>query len=546
MKTEYIMVDDFVKDRKDAAKGIQAAIIYAQEHQINEIIFEKGIYYLRDYEEIETNSIAHDDGCGDIKDKDCHLILQDLEKITLKGFLAEDKSPGTILAGYNSRIQQTLLPSIIWATSCNNLTLKNIGFTREPETASAGIVRNVKNDTIEVEVFEGLPCYDNMSVYCMNRFNLEKKELLGASLTFGFGYDNKFRKTGERTLSLVDASIAQKIKVGDGLSWHQAGKTDFLLFFGQCKNLVLDNIRIYNTNSFGILTENCKNIIAKQLVIKPKGNQLFTGSRDGWKIYRCTGNILLDTCHIEGVRMDGQNIHSNFMIVKEILSENSLLCTCKYAPIPLEARTKMEFYNETEIIENEIIKWEVKGSYFTEILQNEDDSAGKAVIGSKNNHTLYEIHFKEPLDYFVKKDTLMTPKCWEPESYICKNSSFNNIAGAGHLLRCGDVIIENCNYSNIMNAGILMGAEFDTHCEGGHAVNVKITGCNFDNCGFNPRYGEYGCACIAIKSQGFDGPYNQKITIENNKFINSQRALEISDSKEVKLRNNHIFTLSGQ
>lgn len=540
MVTGSIHVDEFIKDNSDAAQGIREAIRYAKEHKKRELLFGEGTYNLTDAITIETVSIAHDDGCGDVHEKDCHLILEELKDFTLRGMVSEDGTPLTVLAGYNSQITQALLPAIIWAISCNNLTLKNIAFTRDPETASAGIVSAIEGDTILVDVFDGLPCYDNMGAYCMNRFDLQNKSLLGASLTFGFGFDTKFIREGERRLSLTDASIAKSVNVGDGISWHQAGKTDFQLFFGNCTNLILDNVRIYNTNSFAIITENCRNIIANRLVIKPRGNQLFTGSRDGWKVYRCSGDIHLDHCHIEGVRMDGQNMHSNFMIVQEVLSDHSVLCSCKYAPIPLTSEYKMEFYHGTKIYENEIEQWEFSGGFSTQSVQTEESTAGAAVVGSTNHTTLYKIQFKNPLHNFVQKGCLMTPLCWEPESYICKNSSFHNIAGAGHLLRCGEVMIEQCQYKNLMNAGILMGAEFDTHCEGGHAVNVKITDCLFDHCGFKPRYGEFGCGCIAIKSQGFEEPLNQHITIERNQFLNSKIALEIRDAQDVLMKENRF------
>ncbi|MDF2473033.1 MAG: hypothetical protein K0R21_815 [Anaerocolumna sp.] len=546
MATEYVNVDDYVLDKNNAAKGIRAAIQYAREHKKQEIIFGAGTYYLTDYVTIDTVSIAHDDGCGDIREKDCHLLLEDFDGITLKGRIAEDGSPMTILAGYNSQIVQTQLPAILWVNSCVNLTLKNLAFTREPETASAGIVRAIEKDTIIVEVFEGLPCYDNMGAYCMNRFNLMDKSLLGASLTFGFGFDTRFIKIGDRQLSLTDSAIAGIVKVGDGLSWHQAGKTDFQLFLGNCTNLIFENIRVYNTNSFAVLTENCKNISADRLIIKPKGNQLFTGPRDGWKIYRCTGKILIDNCHTEGVRMDGQNIHSNFMIVQEVLSANSVLCTCKYAPIPLTDGYKMEFYDGNKIYENEIDHWEFVGGYSTQTIQSNNKTAGVAKVGTANHITLYQIQFKRPLENFIQKGCLMTPLCWEPNLYICKNSTFHNIAGAGHLLRCGEVTIEKCQYKNLMNAGILMGAEFDTHCEGGHAVNVKISECTFDNCGFKPRYGDFGCGCIAIKSQGFQEPLNQHILIEKNQFLNSKIALEIRDAQDVQIRNNYFDNITNR
>ena len=538
MQKKIVYADDFVKDRMHAASGIQAAIDHARSIQADEVRFGEGTYQLDEWRTIETYSIAHDDGCGDIHEKDVHLLLEGMEGITLKGSCLEDGSPGTILAGSNNLIPDTLLPSILWISGSKNITIRNLAFARNPETASSGKVVAVHGSVLTVEVFKGLPCNDGMGAYCMNRFDLADKSLQGASLTIGFGFDKRFRKTGERLLTLEDDNLAAILRVGDGVSWHQTGKTDFQLFFGDCENIRLDNVRIFNSNSFAVLTEHCRTIRAHRLVLKPREGQLFTGSRDGWKIYRCSGKIMLDECHFEGVRMDGQNVHSNFMVVETILSSRSMLCSCKYAPIPLEAGSEMEFHDGTRIVQNRIENWQITGRYPVVHTKRDSETAGAEVPGVANYITMYEISFKDDFEPFVTKGTLMTPGCWEPESYSCKNTVFRNIAGAGQLLRCSDVHIEKCTYENIMNAGILLGAELDTHSEGGHAINIVIKGCKFDNCGFKPRYGRFGGACIAIKSQGFNDPHNRNVLIEGNTFRNSSIAVEVRDASDVNIRAN--------
>lgn len=538
MEKRSIRVDDFVPDRSDASRGIHEALDYACEHGVKELLFGEGTYYLQEFVTIITDSIAHDDGCGDICEKECHLVVRGLSGVSLVGTVLEDGRPGTVLAGESREVPDTLLPSILWVESSKGMTLRNLAFTRDPETASAGIVRSVLEDTVQVEVLPGLPCHDGMGAYCMNRFDEEERSLVGVSLTYGFGFDTRFRKVGRNLLELTDRSVARAVSLGDGLSWHQSGRTDFQLFFGNCQGLVFDNVRVYNTNSFAILTENCRDITATKLVLKPRGNQFFTGPRDGWKIYRCTGKISLQECHIEGVRMDGQNVHSNFMTVEEVIDSRKVMCSCRYVPIPLTSGTVMEIYDGTRIMEHVIAAWQVVGREAIRSVDSLPDSAGPAVPGRPNLSTRYLVEFEESMENFVGKGTLMTPRCWEPESYICRDSSFLNIAGAGQLLRVGDVVIEGCSYRNIMNAGILMGAERDVHGEGGHAVNVVISGCVFDNCGFKPRYGSLGGACVAVKSQGFHEPLNRHIRIEGNRFKNSAVALEVRDAGDVLIRDN--------
>lgn len=535
MSGNCVRADDFIADKTHAAEGLRAALRHAVKTGCRCVALGRGTYILDKYETIETLSIAHDDGCGDISRKDCYLYLSGIDGLTIHGECNTDGEPATVLAGLHEQTPQILMPAVLWAEDCAGLTLEHIAVTRLPETASAGVVKRVTDEEIEVEVFPGLPCEDQMGAYCMNRFDIGRQCLMGESLTYGFGYDTRLEKTAAATLLLKDAELAGKVSVGEGLSWHQSGKTDFQMFFGGCDQLCLSNVRVLNTNGFAVLTENCHDITARRLVIRPEGGQFFTGPRDGWKIYRCGGHILLEQCHVEGVRMDGQNVHSNFLTVEERIGDYELLCTCKYAPVPLRLPSAIGLWQDTRRHEFALAHWEFAGGYAENSMQAEDETAGAAVAGTVNHITRYRLVTKERLPEFVVKGSLVHALCWEPEHYECRDSVFKNIAGAGHLLRCRNVTISNCHYENLMNAGILIGAELSTHGEGGHGENITIKDCSFINCGFKPRYGPYGMGGIAVKSQGFSGPYNRNIHISGCRFESCSQGIELYDAGQVRL-----------
>lgn len=539
-----VEADWFVKDKKSAAEGIRRAIAYAKETGAEEIHFSKGEYLLKDAVTIRTKSIAHDDGCGDIHEKDCYLVLADVRNLKLAGETDEDGSPATLLTGCYPYTIQSLYPSLLWAERGTGITIENLAFGRTPATVCSGVVEQVEEECICVSPFSGLYTQEEMGAYCMNRFDLESGALLGESLTFGFGFEKRWKRESDGRLVLRDGELARKVKAGEGLSFHAAGKTDFLVFFGEVSDLSMVNVRIYNTNSFALLTENCRHIRAEKLCIRPEKGQLFTGPRDGWKIYRCSGNILVNRCHFEGLRMDAQNVHSNYLITDRTVDERTLLCTCKYAPIALKDGAKVRIHGRDGIWYNRIKAWSVIGGRMEESVQSEDKSAGQAAAGTENHITCYRIEFEDAFGGREPLGTLSEPLCWEPESYTCTNSVFRNIAGAGNLIRCGNVRIENNRYENLMNAGVLIGAEFDTHCESGHGHNILIKNNYFINIGFRPRYGKYGCGCIAVKSQGFEGPFNSRIKIEGNCFENSGCAIELNDCREVEIRNNAYAGIS--
>ncbi len=540
---QTVYLKNFLRSEISFSQSLHQALAQCRSQRARVLEFPAGEYDLTDWVQHQTASIAHDDGCGSIDRKACHILLQNFDQLTLRGALDQAGKPATLLCGWNDQQNQSLLPSILWVEGCQNLTLENLAFTRKPITVHTGEVVSLHEGRgIETRLLQPEFAYDGMASYCMNRIEKDGR-LAYPSLTFGFGYDQQWKKINDSHYFLADANMAKTVQVGHFLSWHQSGKTDFLLFFEGCKELKLKNIRIYNSNSFALLTQRCHNIYADKVVIKPKYPNYFVASRDGWKVYRCSGDIRLYNCHIEGVRMDGQNVHSNYLTLHRPPQGNTLYCLGKYAPIPLESHSSISFYSlkGEELVTRLILDWEVCDTLWESGHSANDPTAAQVVGGVKNPLPLYRITLDKPVSETLPLNSLGVAECWQPSTYLCQKSCFRNIAGAGQLLRVSHIAIEDCEYENIMNAGVLMGAELSTHGEADHVSSVRIQGCQFKNCGFKPRYGQYGSGGIAIKSQGFQAPVNHSITITDNYFSDSATGIELQDARQVNLIGNKFF-----
>ncbi|MDF2921360.1 MAG: hypothetical protein K0R57_274 [Paenibacillaceae bacterium] len=511
-KTVYIR--DFAE--QDDAASIRAAIRQAVETGADTVSFEPRRYLLQSFVAIQTEGFAHDAGSLSAAEKDCHIPILGAAGLTLRGAIDENGEPATVLVGYNDLKIHGLLPAILWCEDCPGLQLRNIAFTREPEYASAGVVTAKSGDKIEVEVFPGNPCYDGMGAYCMNRINPKTGALTGESVTYGYGTANLWKLEGPGRLSLVDSAVAAKVEQGEFLSWHQGAQTDFQTYFARCDSLRLSNLRTYNANGFCMLAENCRDITADRVVFKPDGNRLFTAPRDAWKLFKCRGSIEMSRMSIHGVRMDGQNMHSNWLSLKEKTAADEAVFFCRYTFASLDTGSMVDLHHEEEVYPLRIRQWSHEGSY--------------------ENGQLYRIAFDGSLPECIVEGSLGAAACWEPDRYLCKDSEFVNIAGAGHLVRFDHLVILNCTYRNTMNPGILLGAELPTHWEGGHATDILIKGCEFDNCGFFPRYGASGC--IGIRSYGFSGKFNRNIIIADNVMRNSAIGVHAVDADQVYLIGN--------
>ena len=519
---------------EDAFEGIRKAIKFAKEQKASVLEFEAGIYPLKSYIPFETDLTAHDAGAALVPEKEVLMLFEGLENITIRGAVNEDGTPATLFEGYNSMKLHDLLPSVLWLTNCKNVTVENLKFKRTPEFCSAGKVTKVEGDTLFLEVFPGNPCYDNMGTHCMNRFTPDG-QLNGVSLSYGPGLKENFRLVGDRLLSLTDEDVASRVEAGDILTFHQGAKTDFQCYFGASENLTLKNLHTVNANGFAFLAFDIKNLTVENVKFKPEGNLYFTAPRDAFKLHKCSGNISVNGLYVEGVRMDGQNMHSNFMFPTEQISDKEVVLFSRYAYLDLPENTGMELYTKGTELSFEIEK----------VLCDQT-----ACYYQNNPGYYYRVTFKESLPELDLSEALFLACAWEPESYVCENSTFINIAGAGHLSRIDHMRIRNCTYTNLMNSGIWLGVEYPTHIEGGNATDIEISDCVFTNCGFASRCGAMGC--IGMNSFGFDAYHNRDIRIQNCTFKDSELGLDIQNAVDVYIDNctfdnvqNKIFTNSS-
>lgn len=482
----------------------------------------------------KTAATSHDDGSGEVEEKSAHICLKGRRNFTLKG----SENGKTLLLAHNDGKAQTLKPSVLWTDGCDGLTLENLEFGFDKPTTFYGGVVKKKKDTIIIK--PGRKDYPQvLPSYCMNRFR--NGALSGASLTIGFGLDNTMKKREDGFFELEDVKVAEKTEIGDGLSWHLSELTDFLVYIGNSSNLTLKNIRITDASGFGMLTESIENIVANRVVIKPReGYQ--SVSRDGWKIFRCSGKVSVTSSHFEGTRMDGQNVHSNYMIITSV-SGNTVTAEMKYAPTPLKENTCVTFYGPEKKETAKITSWKNLSSTFRPIKQEKESTAAEAVVGKSNRYNTYLITLSSISSSIRVGDTLV-PDSMSVNEYRISDSIFRNIAGAGNMVRAKNAVIERNTYENTMNSAIFIGSEWHTHREGVNPESVIVRECTFDNAGFVPRYGDRGYGAVAAVAEGFGNEKVIKsIIVEDCTFLNLERAVENRNAERFETNNSRYINV---
>jgi hypothetical protein len=525
---DIIRVRDFgaiPSDGKDDIPGIRAAIARALAVHSQKIVFDAGHYEL-------------DQPTG------ACLTIQNFNGLTLEGAVDAQGEPATrLVRRHHLETSKQHVPPILVVSGCDGLSLRNLAFDNSPQFGSAGYVVGKENDTITVEVLEGLPVIEGVGPYCANLWDPKTRMLRKVpSVTYGGDVDTHhliWKKVpgGEgRRLSLTGDYVASKVAVGDLLSWH-FGYKGSQVQISDCRDVRLANL--LTVNGYPLVTHHCTNVRANRIVFRPEGNQLAVGPRDAWFIWAGRGEFLIEDMHCEGVRWDGQNVHGSFLKLQQRVNDHTVTATKSggaYAPI--EPGSKVAFWKDPNPVERTV-----------------RDAHIRMVKGLPE----VTLSFTEPLPAFAGPDTLISIYDWDIASYTLRNCVFRNVAGCASIIRNRNALFDHCTYDHIMYPAILLGASV-AEGEGTFPQDVTIRDCTFRASGWASRHGTTGCVGIrnvgahgspgdglgpqkefrnnGERMIGEDGTYMGRITLSGNRFEESDLGIAISHAREVILEDN--------
>jgi hypothetical protein len=481
-----------------------------------------------------VNAIAHIKATGkhclvfeagryDLDESGFKLI--DIDDLTLQGAVDAQGKPATRLVRNNDFLaNNSSIPYMLETRNCNRLTLRNLLLDNDPQYATAGEVVSVTGDTVTVRVFESLPRVDG-GAYCMNAWDMTTRRLKHQpSVTFGKDVKNNLQELSwhtigsdaDRLMQMTSSSVASQLSVGDGVSWH-AGFNGYQMLMSDCDDLVLSNIWTVNAVGFAMCALRCNNITADNVVVRADGEQLAVGPRDGWKLYACTGKVVISNMFIEGVRWDGQNVHGSFLRVEEKLAPNRLVCFKKWSTLqPIAIDSVISFWNGKFSVDRTV-------------------TASEAV--TVGNTVRFDLTFSEDVPDFTTQGTMATVWAWDIGHYELKNCTFQKIAGSASILRNSHALIEDCTFDNIMYPAFFIGASI-SEGEGMFPRDVTARHSTFIDCGWEARQGIKGM--VAGNTLGNNLPMMGRIRIEDCIFRDAALGINLFGTQNVELINNQF------
>ncbi|WP_175533562.1 right-handed parallel beta-helix repeat-containing protein [Proteiniphilum saccharofermentans] len=515
-------------DGKSDTKEITKAIEYAYANSKKYVVLDKGIYNLRG-----------DDG------KVPTIYVRGVENIKLIGQITNDGSPATILevnAELANNDELKLSRHLDWENS-GNIGVENIIFDLKPRFSTSGKVLMVdhENKRVEVEIFDGMSHFEGMKCFSANAWDLETRKLKHVdALTINMKesyFENLWHRVDRPdkvVYAINNMPFLDKIEVGDGISWHYAAHSSsgYGVYFYNCRNIELDNVHMYNAITVAFRINDSKNVTIRNMHIKPEGNSLATGPRDGIYLSNCRGKLLVDSLYVKGVRWDPLVSRVNFIKIKKLPDDKTIISSYvaqAHAESILQVGDSVYFWCGEKPARRQIKS--------VEVLQNKSEKEHRIV-------------FTEEIPKEALIDSYISPPQWE--SAVVMNSVFEDNFGTGLIFESENLILENNLFRN--NAYHAVGFGPTSINTGAFVDNIVIRNNHFISNGWINKYtGMYGRIHGGIYGGGITTheqhphfstePYNRNILIENNifedmNFNEEMGAIGIKNAQNVTIRNN--------
>lgn len=484
--------------------AIQAAIEAASAGLPRIVRFDAGVYNLHEPATVNGEPVL-----------DELILIENRNSLTLLGAVDPNGAPATVLErnapeqGVNLRRSHQI--NVVNST---NITLRNLVSNNNPAFSSAGecVLVDEPNDVIEVDVFAGLPHYDGMPSYSANAWNLQTRDLLpieplsiGVDITRFTNWQHVPGGDGRR-YRIQGEGMAAKLNVGDGVSWHFTVKSLGHQFRGRdTLGLTLDNVTFHNAPLVVINLFRCTDVTLRRVIMRPLGDQLAVGSRDGIFVNVPFGDYLMEDCYIKGVRWDPLNSKSKLFYVTEKINDRTIKCEVLLNFITFQMdNTAVTLHHDggPTVATVESDEWDTF---------NSNNAHGETIRG-------VEVTFKDDLPANFGVGSVFQPNF--PHQQVIRNCVFEGNFGRPILYQAGGLEVTGSLFRNNAYESIALGPVSDR--EGGFVHDAVIRGNTFvdttwiENAGNTPTTGTIK---TYQNNREFENEtYNNAILIEENIF----------------------------
>lgn len=256
------------------------------------------------------------------------------------------------------------------------------------------------------------------------------------------------------------------LKQGNWLNLRHSVRDHAGVFMTDSKDISLQNINMYNNTGMNFLAQYTENISYKNVhcIPNPARRKILAGHDDGLHHTNCKGLVSVDGCSFRGIMDDAFNVHNTYVLVKEKLSTNKLLCQFKH-------HQSLGFV------------WGRKGEQVSFIKTQSMNPVGSATIKSYKilKPELFEIEFDAAIPPSITVDDALENLTWNPSVEI-KNCHFGQHRARAILVSTPEKVWIHDNVFESSGAAICIPGDANHWYEGGAVTDVSITRNIFRNC----------------------------------------------------------------
>ena len=294
------------------------------------------------------------------------------------------------------------------------------------------------------------------------------------------------------------------------------------------ENTVLENVTIHSQPGMGVVGFDSKDILLKNLSVKPAPGYYQSTNTDATHFAACEGVVRFEACYFQGQGDDATNVHGYYQTINHASGRN--------AQLQIKART----YTHAQVIDAPRISdvLELVEKKTLKPIKNYEVRKVKTEYGS----VVCEVELSEELPtdcsaYYLMNITKL-PK------FEFENCLVNSHLARGVLVKTRGVKINNNVFRYCTGTAIHVGAESSWH-EGSHAKDVTITHNMIFGCGSGSgsQAGASGIA-VVIEAPDTDKSFlHDNILIRDNMILGEGNdcGIYVGNSSNVKVEGNRVM-----
>ncbi|MBQ9355572.1 MAG: hypothetical protein IJT84_07845 [Clostridia bacterium] len=436
------------------------------------------------------------------------------------------------IIGYGAKIISAINVTVNYGCSggfkfdnCDDCSISGFSFNTERATnVSARVTAiNLENNTFDVKVDDIFIFNGNEKIFGIDSMN----ENYSCNFHMGLSDNNsyKYEMIGDKHLRIslwhTVAYTLKNISVGELICLRHGLYSMPPFIFNACNRILLEDITIESTagHCCGVYPRS-SDFTFRRFNVREAVNscQPYTSCSDGIHIKGLTGKLILENCHFYNMGDDALNIHNSAGTVFSV--EDDIL--------KIGMRVPEQSLNEppkTLLPED----WARKGDIIYIYDENTLKRVGSFTIEEFKTENGYNIAKISNFDGVLHEGLKLANSAYNAEVFI-DNCSVTGSRARGFLLQTENVSIQNCRFSRITSAGLMLCCDVSRWNELGPVRKAIIKNNVFDGCGVNMNRLRAGGIVIGVNHINICAEKLEHQGVHENIEISNNKFLELKDS----------------